>query len=62
VFLGMEDRGTVGQYVYDKVSHETRVGPNYIPGVVSELQDGKLRLVLPEFIRERNFTIPSWVK
>ena len=60
--LNTEMRGTIGNYVYDKASHETKVGKDFIPSVVMQLRNGKWHYMMPEYMRKEEYIKPSWVK
>jgi len=61
-FLAMKHSGTVGVYEYVPDTHESKVGKDYIPTIVRQLQKGKWEFLLPDYMRKTKLMKPSWMK
>lgn len=61
-FLAMSQPGTIGVYEYDQKTHESKVGKDYIPTIVRQLQNGKWEFLLPDYMRKTTLKKPSWFK
>jgi branched-chain amino acid transport system substrate-binding protein len=60
--LDMRTEGTIGVYVFNKDNHEAKVGKDYLPTVVKQLQGKKWEFMKPDYMRTKKFIVPSWLK
>ncbi len=60
--LDMRIEGTIGVYVFNKDNHESKVGKDYLPTVVKQLQGKKWEFMKPDYMRTKKFIVPSWLK
>ena len=60
--LNMRIDGTIGVYVFNKDTHESKVGKEYLPTIVKQLQGGQWQFLLPDYMRTKKFVVPSWLK
>jgi branched-chain amino acid transport system substrate-binding protein len=60
--LGMRLEGTVGVYEFDNEYHQSKVGKEYIPTIVYQLQGGKWEYLSPEYMKTTEFIVPEWLK
>ena len=60
--LDMKVKGTIGLYVFDKQTHESKLGRQYIPAVIKQLQGAKWEFTLPAYMRTKEFIVPPWFK
>jgi branched-chain amino acid transport system substrate-binding protein len=55
--------GIQGRYVFDKKTHDTKNGPDFVPFLVTQWQDGEKWVVLhPEKFATGKFINPPWLK
>ena len=54
--------GTVGIYEFDPQYHDSKVGKEYIPTLVYQLQKGKWEYLSPEYMKTTKFMVPAWLK
>jgi branched-chain amino acid transport system substrate-binding protein len=52
--------GTMGRYVFG-LNHESKPGPDYIPGGIFQIQEGKDWQVWPFATAEKEFEVPPWI-
>jgi len=60
--LAMRIEGTVGVYEFDKDYHDAKVGKDYIPTIVKQLQGKKWEFMKPDYMRTQKFMVPGWLK
>lgn len=60
--LAMRIEGTIGVYEFDKDYHDSKVGKDYLPTIVKQLQGKKWEFVKPDYMRTKKFIVPSWLK
>ncbi len=55
--------GTQGRYVFDKKTHDAKNGPDFVPFLVTQWQEGEKWVVLwPEKFATGKFANPPWLK
>jgi len=52
----------LGIYVFDPITHTAQFGPEYIPTVVYQIQEGKDVPIWPPSVATGEYVTPSWMK
>lgn len=60
--LAMRIPGTIGVYEFDKEYHDSKVGKDYLPTIVKQLQNKRWEFMKPDYMRTKQFMVPSWLK
>ena len=58
----LENKGVLGNYVFDQASHTVKDGENFLPVPAAQIQDGKSKVFWPASMATTKYQSPAWLQ